>query len=167
MEEGELKQHTLQTSRDTSTEISAIDPRMELSSFSSATFKTQSLTNFFKDMCPFLMSIGQSRDEFWYGDPSASLDYIQADELRQDRENHNAWLQGFYISQGMEVALLNSAEKKAKSQINYLQTVQLLPRSQEQLEEMQQQKQRENYETMKTKLMKKATTGGQNGNTST
>jgi len=125
-----------------------------------------SYTRFLEDACPFLMSIGQSREEFWYGNPRISDDYVKANDLRQDRENHNAWLHGFYVSQAVEVALLNSAEKKAKSHIDYLNTVEILPRTQEQVDEMQKEKQRDAYTKMKEKLMKKAT-GGQHGNTST
>lgn len=114
-----------------------------------------SMTQYFKDLCPFLMSIGQSRDEFWFGDPSISNDYIKAQELCQDRENHSAWIQGHYMNQAMEIALLNCAGKKAKSQLSYLGEIQILPRTEEQLDAFKQKQEKENYQKIKGKIQAK------------
>jgi len=118
-----------------------------------------SITQFCEDICPFLMSIGQSRDEFWHDDPSISNDYIKAHELMQDRQNYSAWLQGHYISQAVEIAFLNSAEKKAQTHLNYLDEIQILPRTEEQVLELLKQQQKQNYQKIKDKLQAR-TKGG-------
>lgn len=49
------------------------------------------------EQCPFYMSIGVPRHEYWHGDYTQLADYRKAHELRRERANHDAWLQGAYI----------------------------------------------------------------------
>lgn len=43
------------------------------------------------------MSIGMSYEEFWYKDVSLVEIYRKAHDLKTQRVNHEAWLQGVYI----------------------------------------------------------------------
>lgn len=43
------------------------------------------------------MTFGMTYEQFWDGDVWMAKAYRQAYELRKERENFNAWLQGLYI----------------------------------------------------------------------
>ena len=40
-------------------------------------------------------------DEFWHGDMELVRHYRKADEIRKERENQRAWLQGAYIYEAL------------------------------------------------------------------
>ena len=54
---------------------------------------------------------GMTVKEYWDGDAELVVFYRQADELRQERQNEAAWLQGLYIRDAVSAVLLG--EKKA------------------------------------------------------
>ena len=47
------------------------------------------------------MSIGMAYNDYWYGDSTLVLDYVEAYKLKMEREQHQAnynnWLMGAYI----------------------------------------------------------------------
>lgn len=47
------------------------------------------------------MSIGMSYDEFWRDSPEIAKYYRKAAQLRADKENYVAWLQGLYIYEAL------------------------------------------------------------------
>jgi hypothetical protein len=49
------------------------------------------------EMCPIYMSMGVPYEEYWHGDYTQLADYRKAHELRRERANHDAWLQGAYV----------------------------------------------------------------------
>lgn len=46
-----------------------------------------------------------SYEEYWYGETSLVWDYIEADKVRQERENAMAWWQGVYVYNALTSAL--------------------------------------------------------------
>lgn len=56
-----------------------------------------SYTKIFDEAFPFYLSIGMSKDEYWNDDPMLVIPYRKAYQLKQKRENYNAWLQGMYF----------------------------------------------------------------------
>ena len=58
---------------------------------------TYTLTDCFKAVFPYYLSIGMTYDQFWNGEAWLTTAYRQADELRQRRDNSHAWLQGMYV----------------------------------------------------------------------
>ena len=54
-------------------------------------------TEKFYEAFPYYLSIGMSSDEFWNGDCRLAKSYREADLLRRERSNYDAWLQGMYI----------------------------------------------------------------------
>lgn len=54
-------------------------------------------TETFKRVFPYYLSIGMSYDEFWNGDVELAKFYREAEKLRQERHNREAWLQGAYV----------------------------------------------------------------------
>ncbi len=67
-------------------------------------------------MCPVLMAMGMSYDEYWNGDNSAPRHYMKADRLRRKRTNEELWLQGLYIYNAVHALApeLNAASKDFK-----------------------------------------------------
>ena len=49
------------------------------------------------ELCPIYMSMGISYDEYWYGDYTQLAYYRKAFELKRERANYDAWLQGWYV----------------------------------------------------------------------
>ena len=46
---------------------------------------------------PYYLSIGMTEAQYWDGDPALPRYYRKADELRMERQNEEAWLQGMYV----------------------------------------------------------------------
>ncbi len=49
------------------------------------------------ELCPQYMSIGVPHNEYWHGDYTQLEHYRKAFELRRERANYDAWLQGAYM----------------------------------------------------------------------
>lgn len=58
-----------------------------------------------------------SYDLYWYGEPSALLNFIRADEIKLKRLNHQLWLQGYYVynAVGSLAPILNAFSKEHKT----------------------------------------------------
>ena len=56
-----------------------------------------SYTETFYKAFPYYLSIGMSEEQYWDKDPMLAKYYREADELRKERVNQEAWLQGMYI----------------------------------------------------------------------
>ena len=67
------------------------------------------------------MSIGMSYEQYWYGDadPDILRQYIEADKLRQQRMNGEAWWYGMYNYNALAVALGNAFREKGKPAESY------------------------------------------------
>lgn len=63
--------------------------------------KLSSLSDFFKEKCPFFMAIGMSYQEYWYDDVWIASYYLKAWELKKEQKNEELWLQGVYIYEAM------------------------------------------------------------------
>ena len=58
------------------------------------------------------MAIGMSYDEYWHSnDPQILWEYLEADRLRQERENNIAWLHGAYMLRAISSTVLNAMRK--------------------------------------------------------
>ncbi len=73
------------------------------------------------EQCSNYMSIGVPYNEYWYGDYSQLAHYAKAFELKRERANHDAWLQGAYIYDAFCLAspLLHAFAKKGTKPIPY------------------------------------------------
>lgn len=58
-------------------------------------------TEVFKEHEPFYISIGMPRSEYWNGEAQLTKTYRKAFEMKQDRTNHELWLQGLYIYEAL------------------------------------------------------------------
>jgi len=73
------------------------------------------------EQCPFYMSIGVPRHEYWHGDYTQLADYRKAHELRRERANQDAWLQGAYIYDALCAVspVLNAFAKRGTKPLPY------------------------------------------------
>ena len=51
-------------------------------------------------------------EQYWYGDPLMVRAYYQANELRKQRVDAEAWLYGAYVYKAVEVVVGNVLKKK-------------------------------------------------------
>lgn len=58
-------------------------------------------------MCSYYMLIGVSYDEFWHGDYTRLKFYIEAHNLRRQKQSEEMWLQGLYFFNALSTALSN------------------------------------------------------------
>lgn len=54
-------------------------------------------TDIFWQKFPYYLSIGMTEEQYWEGDSVLPKYYRQAEELRKERVNQEAWLQGMYV----------------------------------------------------------------------
>ena len=79
---------------------------------------TKSYTEIFNEAFPYYLSIGMSYELYWYGEPNLVKAYREAEELRVDRMNYEAWLQGLYVYQavGALYPVFNPFSKQKKAE---------------------------------------------------
>lgn len=51
----------------------------------------------FKQQFPYYLSIGMTEAQYWSGDCELVKYYREAEEMRKERMNQEAWLQGMYV----------------------------------------------------------------------
>ena len=73
------------------------------------------------ELCPQYMSIGVPYDQFWFGDYTQLEHYRKAFELRRERANYDAWLQGAYMYDAlcMVSPVLNAFAKRGTKPTPY------------------------------------------------
>lgn len=76
------------------------------------------IIDYLEKLCDYALSIGMPYDLYWYGDPQALKNFVNAEEIRQRKRNTELWLQGAYVYQaiGSLTPILNpfSKEHRAK-----------------------------------------------------
>lgn len=79
---------------------------------------TKSYTEIFNEAFPYYLSIGMSYELYWHGEPNLVKAFREADELRVDRMNYEAWLQGLYVYQavGALYPVFNPFSKQKKAE---------------------------------------------------
>lgn len=73
------------------------------------------------ELCPAYMSMGVPYNEYWHGDYSQIAYYEKAFEMKRERVNYDAWLQGSYIYDAFCLAspLLHAFAKSGTKPIPY------------------------------------------------
>jgi len=73
------------------------------------------------ELCPQYMSMGVPYGEYWYGDYTQLEHYQKAFELRRERANYDAWLQGAYMYDAlcMVSPVLNAFAKRGTKPTPY------------------------------------------------
>jgi len=73
------------------------------------------------EQCPFYMSIGVPRHEYWHGDYTQLAEYRKSFEIQRERANYDAWLQGAYIYDALCAVspVLNAFAKRGTKPMPY------------------------------------------------
>lgn len=58
-------------------------------------------------------------DQYWYGDPQMARAFYEAEKLRQERTNSEAWLQGIYFYQALNATVGNMFRKTGTKAAEY------------------------------------------------
>lgn len=65
------------------------------------------------------MALGMTYEDYWYGDPLMVRAYYQADKIRQERLNDEAWLYGGYVYRALLATVGNMTRKKGTKPYEY------------------------------------------------
>lgn len=80
--------------------------------------KLRKYSEIFDECAPFYLSIGMTSDEYWRGDVELAPAYRKAFRMKQEHQNHEAWLNGLYVYDAVMSALTH-LDKKTSSHRNY------------------------------------------------
>lgn len=58
-------------------------------------------------------------DQYWYGDVCMAEAFREADKLRQERQNNEAWLQGVYFARAIQSTICNAFRSKGSEPDKY------------------------------------------------
>lgn len=79
-----------------------------------------------------------SSDEYWNGAPKLAEAYRKANRLRQEKENGDAWWQGFYIREAVASAISATLSFGKKKPLPYMkEPVRITPLTKEEKAEAQ------------------------------
>lgn len=83
----------------------------------------QNICELLDTWCPYMLEIGMSYQDYWYGDPNIAKYYIEKDKIHRKRLNQEHWLEGLYFYQALcDVApMLNAFAKKGTRPQKYLE----------------------------------------------
>ena len=82
-------------------------------------------------------------DQYWYGDPLMVRAFYKADRLRQERMDEEAWINGFYVLQALDV-FGNAFRKSGQDPSEYpKEPLTITKRKQEEQERAEKEKERE------------------------
>lgn len=93
-------------------------------------------------MFPYYLAIGMTEEQYWDRDCTLAADYRKADELRRDRLNQEAWLQGAYFYEALAriSPILHAFAKKGTKPQPYLEQPLSLTEEQERRKQEEQEK---------------------------
>lgn len=49
-----------------------------------------------------------THDQYWHGDPNLVYAYIEADRIRRERADEEAWLHGLYVAKAINATICNA-----------------------------------------------------------
>lgn len=66
------------------------------------------------------MAMGMSYHDYWHGDPEMVIAYREADAMKQEAVNVEAWLHGVYIYKAFSTVMDNAFRAKGTQPKDYL-----------------------------------------------
>lgn len=79
--------------------------------------KVKTWSEIFRELFPHYLAMGMTREEYWDMDCTLVIPYREAWKIKQEHENHMAWLQGLYIYDALSsvpIIVQGFAKKGAK-----------------------------------------------------
>lgn len=104
----------------------------------------------FRQHLPYYLSIGMSWDQFWHGDCTMVKYYREADRMRRERVNQEAWLHGLYTYEAiadLSPILRASFGKGVRKPLDY-------PKQPYALDEQEREERKRKEEALKLEQMK-------------
>lgn len=97
------------------------------------------IREYFEKLLTYALFVGMSYDLYWYGDPFALKNYIDAYEMKLANNNNMLWLEGYYVynAVGCLVPVLNPFSKEHKAR-RYLE--QPIPITQKEIDEVEEKR---------------------------
>ena len=125
-----------------------------------------SYTEIFDKQFPHYLAIGMTANEYWHGDNQLPKAYREADRLRFERRNFDAWLQGKYIYDALccSAPLFNSL--KPHEPTPYIDEPYKFARNEKEMQDIQVEKEQKQDKAEQEKIkqmllnFKKAKKGG-------
>lgn len=102
----------------------------------------------FSRICPEYMLYGATYEDFWYGDTRKLKAIREKYKKEMEQRNYDAWLQGAYFFDAINVSLANAFAKKGAKQYQYTKQFEIFPPTQEELERRQEEKNKQMYEQL-------------------
>ena len=66
-------------------------------------------------------------EQYWDDDPWLVVAYREADKLKTERMNHEAWLHGFYVFNAVSISLSNAFRKQGSPAEKYPEPARITP----------------------------------------
>lgn len=94
------------------------------------------IREYFEKLLTYALFVGMSYDLYWYGDPFALKNFIDAYEMKLQQDNQKLWLEGYYVynAVGCLVPVLNPFSKEHKAK-RYLE--QPIPITQKEIDKLE------------------------------
>lgn len=110
----------------------------------------------FEELCGQYMALGMTYQEYWDGDAQMAKYFRDAEEYKQEKENHRAWLHGFYIySALLDVApVLNAMSKKKKPRPYIATPIPISNKASKRAKDTENRKKMENGKSTMQRMMK-------------
>ena len=89
------------------------------------------------------MAIGMTYEQYWYEDPLMVRAFYKADQLRRERNDEEAWLQGMYFVEALNAVVGNMFLKPGKPPAKYPSEPLLLQMKREKREKAKRDKEQE------------------------
>lgn len=65
------------------------------------------------------MAIGMTYEQYWYGDPLLVRAFYQAEKLRREKRDEQAWLTGLYVLNALNATVGNMFRKSGQAPAEY------------------------------------------------
>ena len=65
------------------------------------------------------MAIGMTYEQYWYDDPLMVRAFYKADQLRRERMDEEAWLNGVYVLNALDATVGNMFRKQGQTPSEY------------------------------------------------
>ncbi len=91
------------------------------------------IVDYLQKLCDYALSIGMPYDLYWYGDPQALKNFVNAEEIRQRKRNAEMWIQGAYVYHaiGSLTPVLNPFSKESRAKPYMKQPIPITEKEQE------------------------------------
>ena len=116
-------------------EVNASEPSVE-KSLDPAVYSDTPVGDRLDRLCPYMMLMGLSYEEFWHGNVCKWKYIEETYQLRRKQQNEMLWLQGAYVYDAFGVVISNAFAKKGSKPAQYMaEPIRITPMTEEERKE--------------------------------